>query len=597
MCRIAGIVNPTLPSEAITALVATMCNTLKNGGPDDEGFYINELSKLTLGHRRLSIIDLSISGHQPMQYQQGRYTITYNGELYNYLHLKQQLVALHCTFLTNTDTEVIIAAFATWGTAAFSTFKGMFAFAIWDNQTQQLYLVRDASGIKPLYFSHSLNNGLAFASEVKALQKIPYLNIPNPNWQVYFMAYGHLPEPITILKDVHPLAKGHYLQYHANGNSFSTHAFKQFYCIEKLKNRDEVIQSLHSNLNNAVKSHLISDAPIGVFLSGGLDSSIIALLANKHHQQINTSSIYFENEKYSEQKYQNEMLSTLSCKHTQHLLTENDFHQFLPNIIDAMDLPSCDGINSWFISKYAKLSGLKAVLSGIGGDELFGGYPSFERINITKALQYAPDNILKIAALTNSKQLKRLSYLTLPGAIGKYLFLRGQFVPTEIAQHLNISEAEVWSLLQNQPSVPKIDHFTAKNQVSWMETNLYMQNQLLRDADVMSMAHGIEIRVPFLDVNFVEFAFQISSLVKYAGTRGKQLLIDAFKNELPQSIWDRPKMGFTFPFKEWLIHPQYSTNGSGVKTAMAHQNLKNNNLHWSQFFTIYLMENKKFNDK
>jgi asparagine synthase (glutamine-hydrolysing) len=597
MCRIAGIINPSAANEAIAAMVVDMCNTLKNGGPDDEGFYTDELAHLTFGHRRLSIIDLTSSGHQPMQYMQGRYTITYNGELYNYLDLKKQLTILNCTFLTQTDTEVIIAAFATWGELAFNKLQGMFAFAIWDKQAQQLYLVRDATGIKPLYYAYSASNGLAFASEVKALQKIPYLNIPNPNWQIYFMAYGHLPEPITTLKNVQPLTKGNFLKYNAVSNSVTIHTYKQFYFIEKLQNRNEVIQKLYASLNNAVSSHLVSDAPIGVFLSGGLDSSIIALLANKHHKKINTSSIYFENEIYSEQKYQNQILETLNCAHTQHLLTENDFHQYLPNIIEAMDLPSCDGINSWFISRYAKLAGLKAVLSGIGGDELFGGYPSFNRINITNALQHLPANVLNFSKFTNNKHFKRLAYLSIPGAVGKYLFLRGQFVPNEIAQHLNANEKEVWNTLKNIPNVPNIEHLSAKNQVSWMETNLYMQNQLLRDADVMSMAHGIEIRMPFLDINFVAFAFQIASASKYVGGKGKQLLIDTFKNELPASIWNRAKMGFTFPFKEWLIHQQYSSANNGSKIKIAHQKLVNNSLHWSQFLTIYLMENKKFNDK
>ena len=597
MCRVAGIINPFLANEAITTLVANMCNTLKNGGPDDEGFYTDEVAHLTLGHRRLSIIDLSSSGHQPMHYQQNRYTITYNGELYNYLDLKHQLTVLNCKFTTFTDTEVILAAFATWGELSFNKLQGMFAFAIWDKQTQQLYLVRDATGIKPLYFAHSASNGLAFASEVKALQKIDYLNVPNPNWQIYFMAYGHLPEPITILKNVQPLAKGNYLKYNAANKSATIHCYKQFFFIEKFQNRNEVIQKLYSVLYNSVKSHLIADAPIGVFLSGGLDSSIIALLANKQHKTINTSSLYFENELYSEQKYQHQIQAALNCTHTQHLLTENDFHQYLPKIIDAMDLPSCDGINSWFISKYAKSSGLKAVLSGIGGDELFGGYPSFNRISIANTLQYTPAILLKMAKYTNSKQFKRLAYLTIPGAVGKYLFLRGQFVPTEIAKHLNANESEVWDTLKNLPNVPNIEHLSAKNQVSWMETNLYMQNQLLRDADVMSMAHGIEIRVPFLDANLKEFAYQITSTTKYSGSKAKQLLIDTFKNELPSSIWNRPKMGFTFPFKEWLIHQQYGAADSVSKIKIAHQKLVNNSLHWSQFFTIYLMENRRFNDK
>ena len=257
-----------------------------------------------------------------------------------------------------------------------------------------------------------------------------------------------------------------------------------------------------------------------------------------------------------------------------------------------MDLPCCDGINTWFISKYARESGLKAVLSGIGGDELYGGYPSFKRI--TSALQvqqHFPDALLRSGGFAGIKKLRRFCYLSIKGSVGMYLFLRGQFIPREIAEYLNISETEVWQILEEQPLLPDISNLTPKNQASWLEINLYMQNQLLRDADVMSMANGVEIRVPFLDTAFLKLSLQISSSIKYAGAFNKQLLIDSFKDTLPTAVWNRPKMGFSFPFKDWLGRDQYADTHNDSKTKAYHQQFVAGKLHWSQFLTIFLIEN------
>ncbi|MEO6721249.1 MAG: asparagine synthase (glutamine-hydrolyzing) [Ferruginibacter sp.] len=591
MCRIAGIINPILPTIVLENIVKEMCCLLQHGGPDDEGLYTDATNHLVLGHRRLSLIDLTAAGHQPMPYCNGRYQLTYNGELYNYLEIKRELVRLGLSFDTHSDTEVILAAFAKWGTGSFSRFNGMFAFALWDKETSELYLVRDASGIKPLYYAHT-NEGLAFSSEVRGFEPIDYLKETNPDWPVYLMAYGHLPEPVTTLKEVKPLEKGCYLQYNASSGECLQRVFSAYEYEEIIADREDAIELVRYMLERAVKRHLLSDAPIGVFLSGGLDSSIISLLANRHQSMLNTISIYFEETKYSEKTFQDLLQQRLNCDHHQHLVNEQDFHQHLPDIINAMDLPSGDGINTWFISRYAKKNGLKAVLSGIGGDELYGGYPSFKRIYATMVLDDLPGGILRAGRYTTYKRIGRMAYLSIPGPVGQYLFLRGQFTPIAIARQLDMDESEVWKILETQPVMEQLDDLSPANQASWLERNFYMQNQLLRDADVMSMAHGIEIRVPFLDDEFTRFSLGIGSGVKYAGALKKQLLIDAFKEILPGPIWDRPKMGFSFPFKDWLSHDRYSTAAKGTRLSAWHKKLQMNEMHWSQFFTLLLMENK-----
>ncbi|MFT3679136.1 MAG: asparagine synthase (glutamine-hydrolyzing) [Ferruginibacter sp.] len=592
MCRIAGAINNPSAITTTTSTVKEMCGVLKHGGPDDEGIYVNEASGLVLGHRRLSVIDLSANGHQPMCYL-SRYVISYNGELYNYPELKQELTLLGYHFKTETDTEVILAAYSAWGTKSFTRFIGMFALAIWDDTEQVLLLARDASGIKPLYYMLT-EEGITFASEIKAFHCFDNLPEQNRNWPVFLMAYGHLPEPVTIYKNVKPLEKGSCLVYNYKSRSVKTDHFYYFNIIEKITEKDTAVKLIQEQLDMAVKRHLISNAPIGVFLSGGLDSSIIAKLANNHVDNLNTLSIYFEKSEYSEKKFQDILKNELSCTHNQHLLTENEFHAFLPAVINAMDLPCGDGINTWFISKYAKEAGLKVVLSGLGADELFGGYPSFDRIRTALLLQKMPGSLLKSLRITNTKKLRRLAYLSLPGAAGRYLFLRGQFVPSQIARHLDASEHEIWQILEHEPVLPYIDYLTPENQVSWMETNMYMQNQLLRDADTMGMAHGVEIRVPFLDTAFLKLAFKISSAVKYDGHHSKQLLIDSFAGMLPESIWKRPKMGFSFPFREWLSNERYAAEVDSSSEKDAHAKLISGQMHWSQFFTLLLLKQYRY---
>lgn len=588
MCRIAGILNKNISTSSLEHMVQDMCNTLIHGGPDDGGIYSSPTENLVLGNRRLALQDLTSAGHQPMAYAD-RYNITYNGELYNFLVLKEELISKGYYFSNHTDTEVILAAFAEWNTQAFSRFNGMYAFGLWDNLEKELFLVRDPSGMKPLYYS-TLSDGICFASEIRALKAIPFLDKENEKWPVYYMAFGHIPEPITTLNDVKPLNKGCYLKYNYNSGKTSFQSFKHYCYSPQLGNKPEVIKSLKELIKSSVQRHLISDAPIGVFLSGGLDSSILtAVAASLDNKNLNSLSLFFNEENFSEKKYQDLLLNRIKCNSFQHLLTEEEFLNNFPAIINDMDMPTCDGINTWFISKFAKSQGLKAVLSGVGGDELFGGYPSFSRMKIAGLLQKFPDFALRSGRRSSKKQFNRASYLSLDGIKGIYLLLRGHFDPFEIAKQLQATEKEVWEILNELPVFNDIDVLGFGNQASWMEFNLYMQNQLLRDSDVMGMAHGVEIRVPFLDDELVKYTLTVDSDIKYGGNYKKQLLIDCFSDVVPPEIYTRPKMGFSFPFAKWLGNSEFVKDqmlGGNDITIKNFQKFKDGNLHWSQLLLL-----------
>ena len=593
MCRISGIVNPIASFDNAVKQVEQMCQLQKHGGPDDEGIYQNKENNIVLGHRRLSLIDLSSAGHQPMHYAE-KYTITYNGELYNYKNIKATLVEYGYEFKTNSDTEVILAAFAKWNTYAFAKFNGMFAFALYDNEENKIYLVRDAAGIKPLYYA-TVAGSLVFASEIKAFTNFEYLQEQNKNVAVFQMAYGYLPEPHTLLKEVKPLPKGCFLTYDVSTKKTNLQLFNFFSFSNKIINDNETESLIYDTINQAVKSTMVSDAPIGVFLSGGLDSAILAKLAKDEvKNNLHTLSIYFEENKYSEKKYQDLVAEKLQSEHHSILLTEKSFHQNFSQILNDMDLPSCDGINTWFISKYAAEAGLKAVLSGIGADELFGGYPSFTRMRTAMAFQHIPNLFLSNASKLANKKYGRISYLQIEGIRGLYLFLRGHFSPNEIATQLGAYEKDIWKILEEEITSPDLN-LTAGNKASWMEFNQYMQDQLLRDADVMSMAHGLEIRVPFLDNAVVNTAFSISEKVKFNKNIKKSLLVNAFGESLPKEIWDRPKMGFSFPFAEWLKNNaivkelEQSTNTTTRKT---YEDFMAGKLHWSKIMSLVVLKHK-----
>ena len=591
MCRIAGILHPSIPMDTLQQTVADMCALLKHGGPDDEGIFTEAKEHVVLGNRRLSLMDLSASGHQPMHYQQ-RYTITYNGELYNFTALKRLLESEGMVFNTTSDTEVILAAFSKWNTQSFNKLNGMFAFALWDNLEKKLYLVRDPAGIKPLYYS-TYTGGVTFASEIRGFKPVNYLQKKNEEAAVYQLAYGFIPEPVTILAHVKPLPKGCFFVYDCKTNNTSLQSFAFFSFSNTIADEAVAKRQIYSGLQDAVKRQMLADENVGIFLSGGTDSAILAKLANNTEQKkLHTLSIYFEEENYSEKKYQDLIAKEINSTHHSILLKEADFHKNFSNVIAAMDMPSCDGINTWFISKFAASVGLKAVLSGIGADELYGGYPSFNRMKKTLLLSKLPQDLLNVSAKLDLKKYNRIAYLQLEGIKGLYLFLRGHFTPVQIAAQLGSYENDIWKVLQNTPVSASLERVSPKNKASWMEFNIYMQDQLLRDADVMSMSHGLEIRVPFLDDEVINTAFTINENIKYKGKLPKQLLTETFEKLLPEPVWNRPKMGFSFPFNEWLKNsPLVKELGhdKNIVTQQTVQDFMNGKLHWSRVMSLLVL--------
>ncbi len=287
--------------------------------------------------------------------------------------------------------------------------------------------------------------------------------------------------------------------------------------------------------------------------------------------------------------YQNLILKDIDGDKFAHLVKQQDFEEFLPRIIADMDMPTTDGINTWFISKYAHEDGLKAVLSGIGADELFGGYPSFNRIKYLKRLRKYPASLFQLTNYFPSDRYKKVSFLNYDHPLADYLMLRGHYTPVDIAQILDTDLHHVEDVLFNKKSLPGIRNYNELD-AAWFETNLYMQNQLLRDTDVMGMSHALEIRVPFLDEDFKKLTDNISSEIRFDSSQPKKLLIDSFKDVLPEAIWNRSKMGFTFPLQEWMKGYHEINNENlyrGKKAQSIVKAFKNNNMHWSKVFSLY----------
>jgi len=518
--------------------------------------------------------------------------ITFNGEIYNYPELKEQLINLGARFISGTDTEVIISAYFYWGIAAFTKLRGIFAFALYDKERGLTYLVRDSSGIKPLYY-HAEARQLTFASEVKALKTAGLAGEADPNWQIRFLAYGHIPEPYTTLKNVYSLPKGHFLCWNHKNDSYDIHSYHVIFKKAGIDNFTTAKEAIKETLEFAVRRQLIADAPIGVFLSGGIDSSLITLLAEKEKKtQLKTISIYFNEKAYDESVYQNLILKQLDGEKFNHLVKQSDFETFFPQIIEDMDLPTTDGINTWCISKFAHDDGLKAVLSGVGADELFGGYPSFNRIRYIKTARKYPASLFKLANHSSFDAYKKIAFLAYNHPIADYLFLRGLYSPADISAILDVDIAQVEDVLFANSKLPYVDNYDEQD-AAWFEVNLYMQNQLLRDTDVMGMSHGLEVRVPFLDQDFVRLSESINPAIRFDKNRPKKLLIDSFSDILPEAIWNRTKMGFTFPLQEWMKENQEITNESLYKKRKSKSiinSFKNNSVHWSKAFALYQIQ-------
>lgn len=593
MCRIAAIVSRQ--SDALLTEISKMSETMQHGGPDGEGVFIQESLGIALAHRRLSIIDLSDTALQPLSYLDGKYWITYNGEIYNYKELRTELIEVGYHFYTNSDTEVLLAGYDHWREKLLDKLEGMFAFIIADIFNERLFIARDHMGIKPLYFGKYGGN-YYFSSEIRGLLAIDSNWPPNLNWRIWFLTFGYLPEPMTTLENVRPIVKGSYMLFDLKTHEYSEILWFNPVFAEKKESREAAIAKTRVLLEESVKKHMTADVEVGVFLSGGIDSSIIATLAQEFSAKpIKTISIDFDDSKYSEKIYQEAVVAKINSEHHSFIVTEMDFVKEWKNIFDSIDQPSTDAINTYFICMYAKQIGLKVVLSGLGADEIFGGYPSFHRTNKIKKLQRLSTLINFVPSILLSYPNKKIDFLKKKIDSDEYLLYRGLFTPKDTAAILHIKESQVWKVLASYKLPDSLsNNVESKTRISILESDIYMLNQLLKDSDVQSMWRGLELRVPFLDKNLVEYVYSLEDNVKFPKAGHKFLLVEAFKSTLPEITWNRPKQGFNFPFDSWIKLIDHFKNSSFVSTKMYHQFLSGK-INYSRLWAIFIINTFKKN--
>ena len=572
MCGINGIVGFENEQEA-ESLIAKMNKSLAHRGPDDEGTWVN--NGIALGQRRLSIIDLSPAGHQPMPSYNGRYIIVFNGEIYNYRQLKFDLQRSESGttqaayfFKTNTDTEVILAAYLRWGEKCLEYLNGMFAFAIWDTENRKLFIARDRLGIKPLYFYFKA--GLfVFSSELRALlsggivpRKLNKNSLPD------YLRYQTVHAPDTIIEGVNMLLPGHSMLL--QNSQLTINCYWDLIekstdpKLEKKSKMDysEVCKNVNTLLTKAVERRLVADVPFGAFLSGGIDSSaIVGLMAKVATDKVKTFNVSFDEGEFSESQYAQLIARKFNTEHHEIKLSPADFLRQLPQAIAAIDHPTADGLNTYIVSQATRNAGITMALSGLGGDELFAGYAVFKRtleLNKKWWLNTAPQ-VVKNNAAAVLKLIKpgiaadKIAELLRAGSVNfknSYPLSRQVLLDAQISALLNNPNLPVNRVSE---SLKRINTGNKKqiSAVSIAEIQTYLQNVLLRDTDQMSMAHALEVRVPFLDFNLVEYVLALPDELKYPYTP-KKLLTDALGELLPPEISNRPKMGFTFPWEHWM---------------------------------------------
>jgi asparagine synthase (glutamine-hydrolysing) len=603
MCGIAGIVlnsNRILPD--LRERLGAMRDAMRHRGPDDSGIYVSHDGRAGLANCRLAIRDLSPAGHMPMGDADGATWITYNGEAYNADELRGELEHLGYRFRSGSDTEALLHGYRAWGPGVLGRARGMFAFAIlvglnvgtlerWNVGTlerwnvQRLFLARDRLGIKPLYYAHT-SEAFVFASELKALLASGLLSREiDPAAVVAYLMLGSVPCPLTIYRDIRALEPGCSLSLDLQSPGAAP-AIERYWelpgDIVPAGDAGGAAEQVRALLDDAVRSHLVSDVPLGAFLSGGLDSSaVVALMRAATSGPIRTCSMVFEEAGYSEAPFARAMAQAVGAEHYERVITASDVAGELYSILRSMDQPTIDGANTYFVAKTAREAGLTVALSGLGGDELFGGYantfgavPRLLRA-VTLARSVPAGGQLAGAALSLLPLHRRWAKVAdalgrRPSAASAYLACRGLFSPGEVRAlvspdtwHAAIERfdpvrhiAERAGVSQKAGSALEPMDFPMFNWVSRAELRTYTHDQLLRDTDAMSMAHSLEVRVPLLDHRLVEAVLRLPPSAKLGGDRSKALLLRAIGDMLPPLVRDRrAKQGFTFPFDAWLRGP------------------------------------------
>ena len=552
MCGIAGSIVRD-PQGGFRPAMHRMHEAIAHRGPDDRGSWCSPDRHAAFVHTRLSIIDPSAAGHQPMAIADGRLTITYNGEIYNYEVLRAALMKRGIQFQSNSDTEVILRLYEAEGPACVERLRGMFAFAIWDAQERRCFMARDRFGIKPLYYADT-GGSLLFASEIRALLAAGVAaNVDEAGAYHYFRS-GSVPEPLTLIKGVRALEAGHHLVWH-NGSV----ATGQYWDVSFPESRtvSDPVAATRDALIDSVRHHFVSDVPVGVFLSGGMDSTAIVALARLHRKgELRTFSLAFPGLPLDEGPVARQTAQHFGTTHHEWAVDGATAASSFDEFLGAADQPSIDGFNVFLVARLARRHDTKVVLSGLGGDELFGGYPSFRQVpRLARAAQLASagGTLGRSAARAGSRiggsRVRRLAdLLTAPPTLeNAYGVFRGVYSRDE-ARALTAHYVGSATSIDDTRGTTELAGPSA-NSITALELTRYMRNQLLRDSDVMSMASGIELRVPFVDVGVFDAVSELRPEQRVEP--GKALLRRAVP-EVPEWVVNRPKRGFMLPFEQWF---------------------------------------------
>jgi len=547
---------------------------MKHRGPDGFGEWFSKDGRVGLGHRRLAIIDLSEAGEQPMANEDGSVQVVFNGEIYNYQILRERLIRQGHVFRSQADSEVLVHLYEERGEEMVDDLRGMFAFALWDARQNQMLLARDPYGIKPLYYA---DDGwtVRAASQVKALLVGNQVSaLPEPAGIAGFYLTGSVPEPFTCYQEIRAVPAGSMVWVNHLGASEPRRYFSIARVFHDARgegsrlSEPELKEVVHDTLLDSLRHHLISDVPVSAFLSAGIDSgTVLALAREAGATDLKTVTLAFEeyrSTRNDEAPLAREVAQTYGTSHCTRPLDEAEFQRDLPKIIEAMDQPSIDGVNTYFISKAAAEMGIKVALSGLGGDELFSGYPAFLDVPGWVSRSHAASAIPGFGKLTRALAasfLPRDASPKLAGIFeyggtypGAYLLRRGLFMPWELKEILGEEMAREGlrrlAPLRMIENAIKPDPRLPYSRVATLEASLYMRNQLLRDTDWASMAHSIEVRVPLVDSEVLKSLAPVLS--RQPELASKRLLAKIATPSLPSSVCERDKTGFTVPLNSWM---------------------------------------------
>jgi asparagine synthase (glutamine-hydrolysing) len=560
MCGIAGNVN--FKGRPSPSLVKAMIHSLAHRGPDDEGVWAE--GPVVLGHRRLSIIDLSEAGHQPMHFPERGLSIVYNGEVYNFRVLRAELVQLGYNFKSHTDTEVILKGYDAWGDSLFAKLRGMFAFALWDERAQELVLARDPFGIKPVYYG-TLGEDFIFASELKAIRLHPRFSTEiHVDSLAYYLSHAYVPEPRSIFRSVHRVPSGCVLRVKQSGE----HQLTRYYTLPSLRpvkrTMTEKNIELLTVLEDSVKAHLVSDVPVGVFLSGGMDSSaIVTLMRRAGVQNIKTFSIGYDRENYDERPFARQIAQRFQTDHYEILIQPDIATYIRDRLLDTYDEPfgNAAALIADVLSGFTR-EHVKVALSGLGGDELFGGYGRYIGMLWSEKIAVLPSCLINSAlgvlqAMPRSpdrrdffeRARRYLQFSKIPLS-SRYdhatSFLPHDFKGSLLAPELLSEQGDNAFLPTIREGVDLLEGL--------MEVDLttYMVGDLLTYSDRASMRHGLEVRVPFCDIEVARFARTLLPSDKIRRGQLKFILRSALGALIPPEVLSRPKQGFAMPIGEWL---------------------------------------------